>query len=104
MDKKTDSLIKQYVSAVVNQTPGAVTAYLLGSYAKNKQREDSDIDIAFVFNELADTERFDLQVRLLLLASKYDSRIEPHPIALHDINSGNPFAVEIEKTGILIDN
>jgi predicted nucleotidyltransferase len=103
MDKRTDNAIRRYVSEVSKQTSGIATAYLFGSYAKNKQREDSDIDIAFVFNELNDTEKFDWQVRLLLLASKYDSRIEPHPIALYDIDSGNPFAREIKQTGILID-
>jgi predicted nucleotidyltransferase len=103
MDKRTDNVIKRYVSDVSKQASCIVTAYLFGSYAKNKQREDSDIDIAFVFNELPDTEKFDWQVRLLLLASKYDSRIEPHPITLYDIDSGNPFAREIKQTGILID-
>jgi predicted nucleotidyltransferase len=75
-----------------------VSACLFGSYAKNKQRPDSDIDIAFVFNELSDTDKFDWQVKLMLFAANFDSRIEPHPITLQDINSGNPFAYEITST------
>jgi len=41
--------------------------------------------------------------QLLLIASKYDTRIEPHPISNKDFNSKNPFAYEIKKTGIEID-
>jgi predicted nucleotidyltransferase len=38
MDKKTDNIIRQYISTVANQTPGFVTAYLFGSFAKKNQR------------------------------------------------------------------
>jgi len=34
------------------------------------------------------------------LAAQIDSRIEPHPISHDDFDSGNPFVVEIKKTGI----
>jgi predicted nucleotidyltransferase len=37
MDKKIDHIVKQYVSAVASQTPGFVTAYLFGSFARNNQ-------------------------------------------------------------------
>jgi hypothetical protein len=36
------------------------------------------------------------------LRRKIDLRIEPHPIKEQDFNSLNPFAYEIEKTGIEI--
>jgi len=100
MDKKIDSIIRQYITSVSNQTPGFVTAYLFGSYAKNMQRPESDIDIALIFDNLKDSEKFDIQVQLMLLASKFDSRIEPHPISLQDLISDNPFVYEIKKNGI----
>jgi hypothetical protein len=34
------------------------------------------------------------------LAAQIDSRFEPHPISHDDFDSGNPFVVEIKKTGI----
>ena len=49
---------------------------------------------------LADNERFDTQVKLMLLVSQIDNRIEPHPISKQDVHSNNPFAAEIIKTGI----
>ena len=39
-------------------------------------------------------------VQLMVLASKIDSRIEPHPLSKQVFNSGNPFSVEIRNTGI----
>ena len=102
MDKRIDTSIRQYVSDVARKTPGFVTAYLFGSYAKNKQTVESDIDIALVIDNLNDSDKFDLQVQLMLSASKYDTRIEPHPLSRQDLISGNPFVYEIKKTGIEI--
>lgn len=104
MDKETDNIIKQYISSVANQTPGFVTAYLFGSFAKNNQRAESDIDIAVIIDNLMDSEKFNIQVQLMLLASKFDSRIEPHPLSKQDFISDNPFVHEIKKTGIELIN
>lgn len=76
------------------------SVYVFGSYAKGKSTEDSDIDLALIFTNLDDSKRFDIQVQLMLLAAQIDSRIEPHPISHDDFDSGNPFVVEIKKTGI----
>lgn len=102
MDKKTDNIIKQFISAVANQTPGFVTAFLFGSYANNNQRPESDIDIALFIDKLNDSDKFDMQVQLMLLASQFDSRIEPHPLSKQELISDNPFEHEIRKTGIEI--
>ncbi len=77
-------------------------AYLFGSYAKGLSNADSDIDIALVFKSIDDSERFDIQIQLMLLASEIDTRIEPHPTSFVDFQLGNPFALEIKRTGIEI--
>jgi predicted nucleotidyltransferase len=100
MDKTINRTIKKYLDSVAKQQPGLISAYLFGSYAKNKQRTDSDIDVALVIENLSDNDRFNTQVQLMILASKIDNRIEPHPISKEDIISNNPFAVEILRTGI----
>jgi predicted nucleotidyltransferase len=102
MDKKTDNIVRRYILTVADQTPGFVTAYLFGSFAKKNQRSDSDIDIALFIDNLKDSDKFDVQVQLMLLASKFDSRIEPHPLSKQDLISDNPFVHEIRKTGIEI--
>lgn len=92
--------MKNYIDSVLLQQPGLITAFIFGSYANNKQRIDSDIDIALVIDNLSDNDRFDTQVKLMMLASKIDSRIEPHPISKQDLASNNPFVLEIKRTGI----
>ncbi len=102
MDKNIDIAIAQYLDLTKEKYPQVESAYIFGSFAKGKSTDDSDIDLALIYNNLDDSKRFDIQVQLMLLASKIDSRIEPHPISLEDFNSGNPFVVEIKKTGIAI--
>jgi uncharacterized protein len=102
LDKKTYNIIRQFISTVANQTPGFVTAYLFGSFAKNNQTAESDIDIALIIDNLKDSDKFEIQVQLMQLASKFDSRIEPHPLSRQDLISDNPFVHEIQKTGIEI--
>lgn len=103
MDKEIFNTVKPYILKVAEHFQGLTKVYLFGSFAKNKQVVDSDIDIAFIMNNLEDSERFEMQVQLLILASEFDTRIEPHPISNKDFNSQNPFAYEIKKTGIEIE-
>jgi len=100
MDKRIDIAVTKYLDLIKEKFPDIESAYLFGSYAKGKSTDDSDIDLALIFKSLDDSRRFDIQVQLMLLAAKIDSRIEPHPISHEDFNSGNPFAVEIRRTGI----
>lgn len=100
MDKNIDTTIAKYLDLIKEKFSGIEKVYVFGSYAKGKSTEDSDIDVALIFSNLDDSERFDIQVQLMMLAAQIDSRIEPHPISHDDFDSGNPFVVEIKKTGI----
>ncbi|HOS83473.1 MAG TPA: nucleotidyltransferase domain-containing protein [Bacteroidales bacterium] len=102
MDKRTTNSIKKYVSSVAQNYPNFVTAYVFGSFAKNKQGKDSDIDIAIVIDNLPDSEKFDKQVQCMIIASNFDTRIEPHVLSRQDLITDNPFVYEIIKTGIEI--
>jgi len=103
MDKRTNKNINDYIATIAKQNPRFVKAYLFGSYARQKDKPESDIDIALVIENLNDNEKFDLQVQLMLLATKFDSRIEPHPVSSNEFNSINPFIAEIKRTGIEIE-
>ncbi len=100
MDNRTNKKIIDYITAVAANNYSLTKAYLFGSYAKKTDRIDSDI--ALIIDNLDDEERFDLQVQLMLMASDFDIRIEPHPISNKDFNYNNPFVAEILKTGIEI--
>jgi predicted nucleotidyltransferase len=102
MDKNINKVVKRYLLLIKRKYTEIESAYIFGSYAKDKSTDDSDIDIALIFKYLDDSKRFEIQVQLMLLASQIDSRIEPHPISITDFHSGNPFVVEIKKTGIEI--
>ncbi|MBE0638264.1 MAG: nucleotidyltransferase domain-containing protein [Bacteroidales bacterium] len=80
---------------------GVKKAYLFGSFAKGIEREESDIDVAIVLSNMPDF--FDIQKQLMRLRRKVDLRIEPHPISEKDFNNMNPFAFEIQQTGIEIN-
>lgn len=103
MDNRTNKKISEYITFIAAQNAGLVKAYLFGSYAKETDKPYSDIDIALIIDNLDDEHRFDLQVQLMLMASDFDIRIEPHPISNEDFNFNNPFAAEIIKTGVEIE-
>ena len=101
MDKETASQIaRKYVEFIKKKDPNVKKAYIFGSYIKGTAKEDSDIDLAIIFKNLIDT--FDMQVQLMKLRRKFDTRIEPHAFRESDFHISNPLANEILKTGLEI--
>jgi uncharacterized protein len=91
--------VKHYLILIPDDF-GVKKACLFGSWAKGNEKEDSDIDVAIVLAKMPDF--FATQKQLMRLRRKVDLRIEPHPISDKDFNNLNPFAFEIQKTGIEI--
>lgn len=101
MDKKeTFRLAKNYIKFLKKKKYNIINAYIFGSYAKGTFNEDSDIDIALIFNKLKN--RFDMRVELMKLGRNFDLRIEPHPFTIIDFEDMNPFIKEIIDNGIEI--
>ncbi len=90
----------KYINFLRKRDPKIKKAYLFGSYAKGNPDLNSDMDIAIIFEDFSDS--FDMQVELMRLRRKFDTRIEPHPFRATDFNLSNPIANEILKTGIEI--
>ena len=80
--------------------PGIKKVFLFGSYATGNFNENSDIDLAIIFENLSDS--FDMQVELMKMRRKFDTRIEPHPFSESDFNPFNPLAREILENGLEI--
>jgi predicted nucleotidyltransferase len=101
MDKKRAyQIAKKYADFIKRDNSGIQKIYLFGSNVRGTAREDSDIDIAIVFDNFKNS--FDIQVELMKLRRKFDTRLEPHPFRTADFNMSNPFAHEIITFGIEI--
>ena len=101
MDKKqAPEAAMRYAVFLRKTKPGIKKIYIFGSYAKGTSHDGSDIDIAIIFDHLADS--FDMQVELMKMRRKFDTRIEPHPFSEADFDGSNPLAKEILENGIVI--
>jgi uncharacterized protein len=86
----------RYASAIQDKYD-LVKVILFGSYANGTFNEDSDIDIAVILKDFKNL--VDIQLDLMRLRRRIDSRIEPHPFRENEFNSSNPIVSEILKHG-----
>ena len=95
-------LVKQFASDVAAAGLPLDDVYLFGSFAKNKQRRFSDIDVALVSNRFngflfQDIDHFiDVKIR------KPYSNIQVTTFSTTYFKKGDPFIDEIKRTGIKI--
>lgn len=101
MDKAINNILEAFLEKLKKKGFVVKSAYLFGSFAKGTQNESSDIDVALIFEDVK-TSILDLQIELSFIASKIDSRIEPHPFLINDFLPSNHFSGEVLKTGIEI--
>ena len=98
MDKvATINILTSFLKAIPRDRFTLSKAYLFGSYARNNQHEESDIDLAIVIKNLTDP--YSAQVELMKLRRNFDLRIEPHPFRESDFSIQNPLVFEILKYG-----
>lgn len=72
---------------------------LYGSYIKGTQREDSDIDVAVVVNEMQG-DYFETRPILWKISREVDDRIEP--LIFEKKHDASGFLEEVMKSGIVI--
>ena len=96
--KQAFVIVKEFLAYLKENKYNIQKAYIFGSYAKGKFHEDSDIDLAIVLQNLSNS--FTMQIELMKLSRKFDSRIEPHPLDADTFNNSHPFAHEILSYGI----
>ncbi len=99
MDKREAiSKVKQY-KILLGKHFNLESVYLFGSYAKDTNREDSDIDVAVVVSNISG-DFFEVNPLLWKLRRQIDDRIEPVLIDKNNDKSG--FLNEIKRNGIEI--
>lgn len=90
-----ETVLNQYKKIVLTQfSPKSIILY--GSYAKGTAHEESDIDIAVVFNQY-DGDCLSAMQQLSRMTRKADIRIEP--ILLEEANDQSGFLQHVKKTG-----
>lgn len=77
------------------------SVYLYGSYAKDNDNQDSDIDLAIVTDDFSG-DIVDDTFKLLKYRRLVDNRIEPHPFLAKEFTTDNPMAREVMETGIRV--
>jgi|AntAceMinimDraft_17_1070374.scaffolds.fasta_scaffold192339_1 predicted nucleotidyltransferase len=102
MDKKAAlDLISIYINRLISNNINVNSAYLFGSFAKGKNNENSDIDLALILDDYSDD--FETQVKLMILRKGEETIIEPHVFKKNDFSENNPFINEIVNSGIRIE-
>ena len=100
MDKsKALETVQRYLKKIAGKYQ-IESAIIFGSYARDTQNKDSDIDLAIIFKSVDDI--IDLQIDLMKMRTDDDLLIEPHPFSEKDFEISNPVVSEILKNGILI--
>ena len=89
-------IVEKFASVVMSKYD-CVEIILFGSYVKDNFHLESDIDIAVVLKDYDNI--MNIQLELMKLRRKIDSRIEPHPFKIKDFNKNNPLVNEILKYG-----
>lgn len=97
MDKADAVKIAERYAEAVKANFSYIRIILFGSYAKGNFNDDSDIDIAVVFKDYGNL--MEMQLELMRLRRKIDSRIEPHPFRESEFEPSNPIVYEVLKYG-----
>ena len=97
--KEAINIAEKYVQKVKGQFI-VRDAMLFGSCVKGTNNDESDIDIALIFDELSDV--IDTQIELMKMRRDIDLRIEPHPFRVVDFNIDDPIVSEIINSGVKI--
>lgn len=92
----------QAFAEAVQQQVSLRKVVLFGSYARNEQREFSDIDVALVADEFTGFGFQDVGLIGDAIIQKQFVDIEPHTFSLEQFADWNPFVQEIKRTGIVI--
>ena len=100
MDKNTALNIAADFADAVRSKYGDLRVILFGSFAKGNFHEESDIDIAVIFHDYSS--RSEMQLELMKMRRKIDSRIEPHPFRIKEFQNHLPLVSEIVTHGQIL--
>jgi len=101
-NKEIKKIIFKYKKLLKEEKVEFNKIYLFGSYAKNHQRDWSDIDIAVVSKKFG-RNPFEEQLLIDRIADKVSYAIEPHPFHPRDLkDKWSSLAFEIKEHGMIL--
>jgi predicted nucleotidyltransferase len=95
-------LVKAFAESIRSQPISLRKIILFGSYARNEQREFSDIDVALIADEFTGFGFQDVGLISNAMIQKQFVDIEPHTFSPEQFTDWNPFVHEIKRTGIVV--
>lgn len=102
VDNNIRLTIIRFIKKIAESNIKIQKAYLYGSFAKGTNKEWSDIDVALISSDFSE-DRLEERIKLSLIASDIDNRIEAVPYTPQSFNVNDPLAWEIQKTGVIIE-
>lgn len=96
-------IIKRFVKILKKNGISIDRVILYGSYARNKIRPGSDIDVAIVSKDFG-KDRVEEGMTLFKIAGEIDTRLEPVPISTNAYENDTwvPLIYEIRENGIVL--
>ena len=104
MDKTTTiNIIKDYIQLLEKEGVTIDKAFLYGSYAKDAQNTESDIDVMLV-SALFEQQNDQLWGKVWMLTKRINSRLEPYLVSTNRFLQDNfsPIIQIVKKEGISI--
>ena len=100
IDRQLLTTIRAYEKVLREQNIHVAQIVLFGSHAKGDAHEWSDIDLAIISPDFGDDYCAD-RVRLMKLARRASTMIEPHPLHPDDLNDRwSTLSAEIRSHGV----
>jgi uncharacterized protein len=102
--KPVIKVIRRFTEAIIKKGITIDKVVLYGSYAKGRERPDSDIDVAIVSKDFG-KDRTEEGMMLFRIAGSVDTRLEPVPISLESYEKDTwvPLIYEIRVNGIELE-
>ena len=94
--------VKAFAETIRSQHISLRKVILFGSYARNGQRQFSDIDVALIADEFTGFGFQDVGLISAAIIQKQFVDIEPHTFSPAQFTDWNPFVQEIKRTGIVV--
>ena len=103
VERSTAKIVEDFHAILTKYGIDVDKIVLYGSYAKGRNHEDNDIDVAVVSRDFG-KDRTEEGMLLFRLAGELDSRLEPVPISLdsYEHDTWNPLIYEIKENGVEI--